>query len=222
MQTNSLIIFIMEEKSSIKTINSFNESKFKEKGSIFIGKAYEVKNKNEADTLLAKVRKKYFDATHVCFAYRLVDHTFQYSDDGEPSGTAGIRIMNAIEHHNLTNTLVMVIRYYGGTKLGVGPLGKAYYKAAYDTLTSAKIKTQKFYSIIKIIFDYNFTSQVHHIIKQYSAIKISNKFETRPIIECSIESDKISSLIDELVQHSSGTVKTVILKKDVLIDVSIN
>ena len=220
MQIILIIIFIMEEKSSIKTINSFNESKFKEKGSIFIGQTYEVINKNEAETYLAKVRKKYFDSTHVCFAYKLVDDTFQYSDDGEPNGTAGIRIMNAIEHYNLTNTLVLVIRYYGGTKLGVGPLGKAYYKSAYNTLATAKIKTQKFYSIIKIIFDYNFTSQVHHIIKQYSAINIRNKFEAKPIIECSIESHKIPTLIDDLIQHSAGTVETVVLKKNVLIDVS--
>lgn len=212
----------MATKSSIKTINSFSESKFKEKGSVFIGQAYEVKNKNETDTFLFEARKKYFDATHVCFAYRLVDNTFQYSDDGEPNGTAGIRIMNAIEHFDLTNTLVLVIRYYGGTKLGVGPLGKAYYKAAYDSIFSVKTKTQKKFSIIKIIFDYKYTSQVHHIIKQHSAINIRTQFETKPIIECGIEADKIPSLINELTQHSAGTVKTEILKKDELITVSAN
>lgn len=116
--------------------------------------------------------------------------------------------------------MVLVIRYYGGTKLGVGPLGKAYYQAAHNVLVSADIKTKNFFSLIRISFAYNFTSQVHHIIKQFSAINIRNKFEGNPIIECNVKVDKIPFLINELKQHSSGTVKIKILKKSKLITVS--
>jgi len=210
----------MKEKSPIKTIKSVNESRFKEKGSLFIGQTFQINCKKESDTILNSARKKFYDATHVCFAYRLSDESFQYSDDGEPNGTAGIRIFNAIDHFAFSNTLVLVIRYFGGTKLGVGPLGKAYYKAAFDVLNSAETEILSFFSRIKIVFDYNFTSQVHHIIKQYSAINILNKFEEKPIVECSIEVKKLQNLLEELNRSSSGKIKPEIINQSELISVS--
>ncbi len=204
----------------IKTIKVFNEAKLKEKGSVFIGHAYKITSKSDVDEIIAKTRKKFYDSTHVCFGYRLADNSFHYSDDGEPSGTAGIRILNAIEHFSLTNTLVLVIRYFGGTKLGVGPLGKAYYEIASHTLKTAKIENKKYYSKVEIIFDYNLTSQVHHILKQYSAINIVNKFENLPVIECNVATANSKQMFDDLKQASSGKIKTKILKEVELITVT--
>lgn len=127
----------------IQTIEQQHETKFKEKGSLFIGQVYPVNSVEEAEEFLTSVRKKFYDATHHCYAYRIMENDSKYSDDGEPNGTAGIRIANAINHFELTNLLVISIRYYGGTKLGVGPLGKAYYQSAYDTLSEMEIVTKK-------------------------------------------------------------------------------
>jgi len=206
-------------KDLIKTIKDFNDAKLKEKGSVFIGQAYKINYKSDVDKILTEARKKFYDSTHVCFAYKLSDNSFHYSDDGEPSGTAGIRILNAIDHFSLVNTLVLVIRYFGGTKLGVGPLGKAYYEIAHHVLNTAKTENQKYYSKVKIIFDYNLTSQVHHIIKQYSAIRIVNRFENLPSIECNISSGRARKMFDELSQASAGKIQTKIIKEFELISV---
>ncbi|MBI5727800.1 MAG: YigZ family protein, partial [Ignavibacteriales bacterium] len=113
--------------TSFFTISEKAEFRLKEKGSLFTGIAFPVRNVQECDEILAQHRKDFYDATHVCYAYRIINGPVKYSDDGEPAGTAGVRLLNAIEHFNYYNILVLSIRYFGGTKLGVGPLGKAYY-----------------------------------------------------------------------------------------------
>ena len=128
----------MIEPAKILTVKEFYESKFKQKGSIFVGQAYPAGQEKQAEEILELVRKKYHDATHHCYAYRVYAKEEKYSDDGEPSGTAGVRILNAIHHLDLYNVLVISIRYFGGVKLGVGPLGKAYYQSALQTLEQAK------------------------------------------------------------------------------------
>ncbi|MDZ7765436.1 MAG: YigZ family protein [Melioribacteraceae bacterium] len=97
---------------------------------MFIGYAAPCKNDEEAEQILEGKKKQYYDATHNCYAYKILPESIKYLDDGEPSGTAGIRILNAIQHFDLTNLIVISTRYFGGTKLGVGPLGKAYYNSA--------------------------------------------------------------------------------------------
>jgi len=86
---------------SIETIINLSEFQFKEKGSLFVGRLFPIQSVDEAESILAEIRKKYYDATHNCYAYKFIaDESFNYSDDGEPSGTAGIRIFNAIKHFN--------------------------------------------------------------------------------------------------------------------------
>jgi len=128
-----------------KTLNSYNESELKERKSVFLAKAYPVNNEDEVNNLLYNLKKEYYDATHRCYAYRLLSGKSKFSDAGEPSGTAGIRILNAIDHYELQDCIVVVIRYFGGTKLGIGPLGKAYYSAAVQVLSESTIITKKPY-----------------------------------------------------------------------------
>ena len=109
---------------SIRTIEGITEASIKEKGSVFTGKAYFMSNSQDCIAKLNEIKKEFYDATHHCYCYKLNTGEIKYSDNGEPSGTAGIRILNAIEHFILTDMLVVVIRYFGGTKLGVGPLVK--------------------------------------------------------------------------------------------------
>jgi putative IMPACT (imprinted ancient) family translation regulator len=103
--------------SEIRTIRTGDEVKFKEKGSLFISQPFSIENEQSATEILREIKKKYFDASHHCYAWRLSDGNFKSSDDGEPSGTAGLRIMNAIDHYDLTNLIVIVTRWFGGTKL---------------------------------------------------------------------------------------------------------
>ncbi|MFI5238058.1 MAG: YigZ family protein, partial [Ignavibacteriales bacterium] len=102
----------MNLPEKIRTIDNFKELTFKEKKSAFIAQVYSVNSVKAADEFLSETKKKYYDASHHCFAYKLIDATIRYSDSGEPSGTAGVRILSAIDHFNLSNQLVVVTRYY--------------------------------------------------------------------------------------------------------------
>lgn len=202
--------------SSVKTIQNTAEHKYKEKGSVFISKCYPVASPLEIENLLGGIRKKYYDATHHCYAYKLLDGTVKYSDDGEPSGTAGIRILNAIEHFELTNILVVVIRYFGGTKLGVGPLGKAYYTSAFEVLANVKKIEKKLYKKIRINYDYEQTNKIHYLLSKYSATGISNGFNERPFITCLIEKNKAENFSKELFENTAGKIKIDIEEEELL------
>jgi putative IMPACT (imprinted ancient) family translation regulator len=133
---------MMKELKNFQTIKEPNESRIKEKSSIFIGRAFPIKSTNEAEKILGKVKQEFYDASHHCFAYKLIDGNVKSSDAGEPPGTAGVRILNAIKHFKLNNILLIMVRYFGGTKLGIGPLGKAYYQCAFKILESARKNSQ--------------------------------------------------------------------------------
>lgn len=188
-------IIVLEKESS---------NKIKIKGSQFIGQSYPINSQTEAENYLVKIKKQYYDATHHCYAYKLDSGEERYSDDGEPSGTAGIRILNSMNHFNLTNTLLVVIRYFGGTKLGVGPLGKAYGETALELISnSVIIKLTKFKNI-EIIYNYDNVSTIHYLLNKYKVEKIINKFETLPSINCFIEPYLMAKFKDELTQKTSG------------------
>ena len=191
---------------TINTVKSFNETRFKEKGSEFIGQVYPIIQDSDSEEILHKIRKEHYNANHHCYAHKIYQKEAKYSDDGEPSGTAGIRILNAITHFDLENVLVVVIRYFGGIKLGVGPLGKAYYYSAYSTLESASIIKLTEFNRIKLNFDYDFISNVHHILAVNSCKITDNTFENnKPAVEFLARSDISSRLKDELNEASKGT-----------------
>lgn len=155
------------------TIQDIFETKLKQKGSVFNCYSYPLETLDEAHSILENLKIKNYDATHFCYALNLADNTFKYSDDGEPSGTAGIRIFKAIQHFNLKNILVVVIRYFGGTKLGIGPLGKAYYEAAFSNLCDAVKLEKKKYIHLKITADFDFIGSIYHILSLFES-KIIN------------------------------------------------
>ena len=131
---------------------------------------------------------------------------FKYSDDGEPSGTAGIRIYNAIEHFDLQNILVIVTRYYGGVKLGVGPLGKAYYQSAYEALKQSEILEKTYYLKIKISYDYNFIKSIHKVLNDFEGIIITNSFDTCAFSDCLVYPEIVDKLAETLKNLSSGRI----------------
>ncbi|HEX2865603.1 MAG TPA: YigZ family protein [Ignavibacteriales bacterium] len=189
------------------TIKEFSESKFKEKGSLFIGQCYPVETEEEALSRLEMVRKKYYDATHHCYAYALTGGQMKYSDAGEPSGTAGIRILNAIQHFSLLNLLVVSIRYFGGTKLGVGPLGKAYYNSAFTALESAEFIKKTCYKKILVSFDFQFTSHVHHALSRVTSKILSTAYEDKVTLECLVIPGHLERMLNFFNETLSGKVQ---------------
>ncbi len=189
----------MEEITSIKTIETIFESKLKEKGSLFIGIAKFVKTIEEIEEYLHSIKKEYYDATHHCYSYKIYPNIVKYSDDGEPTGTAGIRLLNAINHFDLTNILLISIRYFGGTKLGVGPLGKAYYQNGIETLENATIIKKELYYNLKVDYSYNLTKTIHHVLNKYDCKIINTEYlQTEQITYFKIKPNYINSLINEI------------------------
>ncbi len=190
----------------IKTIKDFGEFSFKEKASEFIAIVYPVDNEATAVNKLNEIRKKHYDASHHCYAYKLKSGEEKYSDDGEPKGTAGIRILNAIQHFDLSDVLLVVVRYFGGTKLGVGPLGKAYYNASIEVLEESEISTKTLYQQIEIEADFNFVSHVHRVINHYSAIIADSEYSSIAKFNCFVKPNNFENINIELSNLTNGQI----------------
>lgn len=150
-----------------KTMSGTGEGYYKDKGSKFIALAFYVESEDEVKIIQADVRKKYYDARHHCYAYRInPENEFsRSSDDGEPSGTAGKPILNQLLSHELFNTLIIVVRYFGGTKLGVSGLIAAYKSATRDAIDNSKVVIAHITSNIELSFEYPLMNQVMKVIK---------------------------------------------------------
>lgn len=146
------------------------EAEIKVKGSRFIAHIRPCANRETAETLYAELRKTYYNATHNCFAYRINDREWRYSDDGEPNGTAGKPILQEIEASGLEQTLCVVTRYYGGTKLGTGGLIRAYGEAARLALNGVSRKTLVHAIRFEVRFGYDLESSVRHFINRHKGL----------------------------------------------------
>lgn len=151
------------------TISKESEALYKEKGSRFYAFAWPVKSVEEAEEYIAATWKKFHDARHVCYAYRLgiKGEPWRANDDGEPTHSAGDPILNELKSKNVSDALVAVVRYFGGTKLGVGGLIRAYGTAAGEALSNNKIKEIILTSPVNIRFPYELTSEVNRIAHQF-------------------------------------------------------
>lgn len=190
----------------INTIKDFKQALIKEKDSEFIAIVYPIKNEGSALDQLKEIRKKYYDASHHCYAYKLNNGDSKFSDDGEPNGTAGIRILNALDHFELFDVLVVVVRYFGGTKLGVGPLGKAYYKASIEVLSQSEVVNQTLFQLVWIETEFNYISQIHRTISNYSEIIYDTEFSTKAGFKCYIKPKNIAKLTIDLTNLTNGQI----------------
>ena len=196
-----------------KTINQPAEGIYKEKGSKFIAYAYPVYDEEQVRPLIEKLRKEYYDARHHCYAWQLglgKDH-FRANDDGEPSGTAGKPIHGQILSHELTNILIVVVRYFGGIKLGTSGLIAAYKAAAADAIANAEIINRTVQDFYEIYFNYEAMNDVMRILKDEQPNVIKQSFDLRCTIEFSQRSSKIDQLIHKLEAITS--VKTNFLRR---------
>jgi uncharacterized YigZ family protein len=181
-----------------QTIEHLSEGSYKEKGSRFIAIAVPVQTIDELKQQIEKIRKQYHDARHHCYAYRLgpEPHESRQNDDGEPSGTAGKPIYGQIQSFGLTNILIVVVRYFGGVKLGTGGLIQAYKTAARDAITKGKIITRTWNVTLEIRFDYVHMDPVMRIIRDEGGRIIRQE----SIEKCSITLEVRKGNFESLVQ----------------------
>jgi len=192
-----------------KTIQKEVNTKFTEKGSKFLGHAYPLISENQAETVLKEVRKKYYDATHNCYAWRVgtgKDELFRYSDDGEPSGTAGKPIFDMLDKYGVTNLLVVVTRYFGGTKLGTGGLVRAYSHSAELTLSEARIITREIGTEVQIICTYEEHPHIMRILNTYPVISLNQDFSESVQLYIEIDEVHLPALRMDIQNATSGRV----------------
>lgn len=182
--------------------NSYNQLKksstgiYKEKGSKFISYAFIVKDKNKINYYLNQVKKKEHGARHFCYAYVLNPDksVIKVNDDGEPSSTAGRPILGQINSNNLTNTLIIVVRYFGGIKLGISGLIRSYKNAAYNSIKNNKIISLEIKEIYTVKYNYNDIDFIMKNIKKYDAKIISQENNINSEITYSISINKADIL----------------------------
>ena len=162
-----------------RTIATTSEGYYTEKRSKFLAFAHPVRTVDEVKDLLAGYRKKYYDARHVCYAYMLgaERQDFRANDDGEPSSTAGKPILGQINSNELTDILIVVVRYYGGVNLGTSGLIVAYREAAADAISHATIEVRQVEEVIKYSFAYPQMNDVMRIVKDMSPRILSQTYE---------------------------------------------
>ena len=187
---------------SYKTIDEtiIGEGYYTEKRSKFLAYAHHVETVDQAKSIIAGYRKKYYDARHCCFAYVLGPNgeEFRANDDGEPSSTAGKPIMGQITSHELTNILICVIRYYGGVNLGTGGLIVAYRTAASDAIDHSKIVTRLVEEQVVLRFTYPMMNGVMGIVKDMQPKIISQTFDNDCEIVLSIRKSQAEELRNRL------------------------
>ncbi len=188
---------------SYLTIADPTEGLFKDKGSKFLAYAYPVDNEDEIKELVQHLKKEHYSARHHCYAWRLgADKThFRANDDGEPSSTAGKPILGQIQRLDLTNILIVVVRYFGGTLLGVSGLINAYREAAVDALEHAEIVEKLVEEIFWVEFDYLNMNSVMKVFKDENLPQKKTDFDLRCKIKSSIrqgESERIFALLKNI------------------------
>ncbi len=177
--------------NTYKTINQTSEGLYKDKGSKFISLAYPISDASQVKDIISNLKKEYYDARHHCYAYRIgwQGEQTRMVDDGEPSSTAGKPILGQLVSYDVTNLLVVVIRYFGGTKLGVSGLIKAYKEATQDVLNNAEIVEKDVKAYFVLNFGYLEMNSVMKILKDLPVDISSQNFDNACEIKFSVRRD---------------------------------
>lgn len=184
-------------EDTYKTIEEPSEGIFRDKGSKFIAYAYPFKDENKVKDIITDLKSQHPKARHHCWAYRLTpDRTvFRVNDDGEPSGTAGRPILNVLLSMDLTNVLVVVVRYFGGTLLGVPGLINAYKTATQEALSVVEVVEKTVNDVYEVNFDYLQMNDIMRIVKETEIIVLSQDFDTK----CKITFEIRKLLVNEVI-----------------------
>ena len=200
----------MNNKLFYKTIKKeYSNEIEKIKGSRFIAYIFHVESKIDVEREILQLKKKYYDARHHCYAYSIGINEKQitkYNDDGEPSQTAGAPIFSVLKSYDITDVLIVIIRYFGGVKLGKGGLIRAYTNATKELLEISKISEIDINSIISVGFSYDFTKQIFYLVSLYSAKIIKQDYNNDIVFEISLNSAFIEDFKNDLIEKSNGKV----------------
>lgn len=191
-----------------RTIQGPSEGSYKEKGSKFLAFAFPTESDDEVKNHLESLRKKYYDARHHCYAFILGADKSRYraNDDGEPNHSAGDPILGQIRSKDLTNILVVVVRYFGGTKLGVSGLIQAYKISAEDALSKANIMEIDVTKSITIEYDYTATPEVMKLVKDFELVIKDQSFQDRSLLTAEFKISIEEKLLEKLtLMRSMGS-----------------
>ncbi|MBO2525182.1 MAG: YigZ family protein [Bacteroidetes bacterium] len=196
-------------EDTYKTIAGPSEGIYREKSSKFIALAFPVETEAEVKEKLAEIQKQYFDARHHCYSYILGPNkdAYRLNDNGEPSGTAGRPIHGQLLSKDLTNTLLIVVRYFGGIKLGVSGLINAYKTAAKDALDAATIIEKTVDETYKVSFDYSVMNSVMQLLKDPYVSILGQGYEDRYLISFKIRRREADRIVTALKKINTVTVE---------------
>lgn len=200
----------MEQKSTYRTLTDLSEGIYKEKGSKFIAFAVPCYNEKEAKEYLDSWRKEHYQSRHVCYAYRFgVDQkVFRANDDGEPNNSAGAPILGQIQSFDLSNVLIGVVRYFGGTKLGVGGLIHAYKTAAKEAIENGEICELEVFDWIRVNFEYSAMPNVMNLLKQHNLVMKDQVFEDSCTLVVNLPLNKSAFIQAELEEISNVEIES--------------
>lgn len=188
-----------------KTVEKEASDFFIEKKSKFIGYAKPVKTQEDALEFISKIKSKHWDATHNVYAYVLRENNIQrYSDDGEPSGTAGVPVLDVMLKESLVDVCVVATRYFGGTLLGAGGLVRAYSHTSKIALESAGIITMAQCSVMSAEVDYSFYDRLNILLSDSSAVILNTSFSDKVCVEFSVKENIVDLLNVKLIDVSNG------------------
>lgn len=188
-----------------KTVEKEASDFFIEKKSKFIGYSKPVKTQEDALEFISKIKSKHWDATHNVYAYVLRENNIQrYSDDGEPSGTAGVPVLDVMLKESLVDVCVVATRYFGGTLLGAGGLVRAYSHTSKIALEAAGIITMAQCSVMSAEVDYSFYDRLNILLSDFSAVILNTSFSDKVCVEFSVKENIVDLLNAKLIDVSNG------------------
>lgn len=188
-----------------KTVEKEASDFFIEKKSKFIGYAKPIKTQEEAVEFISKIKSKHWDATHNVYAYVLRENNIQrYSDDGEPSGTAGVPVLDVMLKESLVDVCVVATRYFGGTLLGAGGLVRAYSHTSKIALEAAGIITMAQCSVMSAEVDYSFYDRLNILLSDFSVVILDTSFSDKVCVEFSVKENIVDLLNAKLIDVSNG------------------
>ncbi|MDB5036394.1 MAG: hypothetical protein JWQ98_3635 [Chlorobi bacterium] len=201
----------MSTNQSFTTLSAKVRAELKVRGSRFIGTAIPVQTREEVAAELAALRKEFWDASHNCYAYRMAPDglSYRFSDDGEPSGSAGKPILFVMQQKELVNALVVVTRYFGGTKLGVGGLVRAYTEAAQAALALGELHVVHQTDTVRIFTPYEDMSVVRALVERY-AVRFEEEFRDVVNYVMTLRSDQFeefSAVLTDISQGRAGLIR---------------
>lgn len=185
------------------------QNEIKVKGSRFLCTVVHCISKEVAETEYAEIKKKYYDATHNCFAWRINEKEWRCSDDGEPSGTAGKPILQAIDAKGLQEVLCVVTRYFGGTKLGTGGLIRAYGDSTARALAEVPLKIKTHWAEVNIEFDYTFENLIRRRLAEFNGKITASDYNEKVKMKLVLPKSAVEKFKTKILEETNSSVKII-------------